>query len=101
KKYLKIQASTIRGVGKGLFAVNPNAEQPVFQKGDIILDYIGDFIPVRETDCRYGDKTAVYTLRKNRSTDIDAACKRGVAAMANSKPGSNNAYFGFAGRGSN
>ncbi|KAJ3084864.1 hypothetical protein HK102_000533 [Quaeritorhiza haematococci] len=87
----------------GLFAMKRNAPNGtvLFRKNDVILEYVGEIIPVSETSARYGDQTAVYTLRRNQTTDIDAACKRGVAAMANSKPGANNARFGAAGRGEN
>ncbi|KAJ3080316.1 hypothetical protein HK102_003136 [Quaeritorhiza haematococci] len=101
--WLMIQASTIPRAGKGLFAMKRNAPNGtvLFRKNDVILEYVGEIISVSETNARYGEHTAVYTLRRNRSTDIDAACKRGVVAMANSQPGKNNARFGAAGRGEN
>jgi hypothetical protein len=89
---LRIKPS-VNGPGKGLFAMMPrqNDDGPrrlVFKQNDYICDYGGEKITKRELDARYGNYTAPYALfvrqRKGKGGHyVNAACMRGVGAMAN------------------
>lgn len=84
KRYgVKTKQSTIVNAGKGLFATE------MIRKGDWICPYKGEII---SDDClisRYdsldldGERTAPYTVADGDRLIVDAACKRGIGAFAN------------------
>jgi len=71
--------------GKGLFAMNPalEANALIFRRGDLIIDYQGEFINDAELEDRYGEYTATYAARLKRNVVEDCACERGVGSIAN------------------
>ena len=95
KKNLRIKQSTIKGAGKGLFALDKSRARGalIFRKRQYIIDYIGEQITQQELDNRYGrDNVAPYALcDSNSSKDkcIDSACVRGIASMINHNVGKN------------
>ena len=71
---------------RGLFACDKTkGDEIIFKKGDRIVSYIGDVIDAAELNDRYpGDETAPYGMQSNNKVrSIDAACRRGVGALAN------------------
>lgn len=88
ESHLRIQASTIEGAGKGLFAMKRRAEENeiIFKPRETIIPYVGELISKDDSTERYGDRTAAYGVERNQNQDIDAACKRGVGALANHRP---------------
>lgn len=100
EKHLRIKTSTIPHAGKGLFAVGREHEI-VFPEGSLIVEYEGETINTEELERRYGDHTAVYVLKQKHNTFVDSACKRGIAALANTKPTREecNAWFTITRRG--
>jgi hypothetical protein len=69
--------STIPGAGKGLFATED------FSEDEWIVPYEGERITTRCLNQRYpGNTTATYATSQNRGA-IDAACRRGIASVAN------------------
>lgn len=86
-KHIRIRPSTIRGGGKGLFATNQLVGENaiLFQEEDIIIEYSGEVINTNVLDERYGDDTAPYAVQtgKRPAKFEDAACTRGVGAIAN------------------
>jgi len=94
EKKLRIKQSTNPRAGSGLFAQvsrSPTNREIVFRKGDLIIEYTGETIDFAELTTRYDlDEDNQYTapyayeIRKDESF-IDAACVRGVAALANHK----------------
>jgi hypothetical protein len=94
KKGLKIKQSTLQNAGKGLFAVTKkggNRDRPVFKPNEVITKYDGLPRTAEEIDEMYGEYTAPYTLlvgRGQNEHNIDAACRRGIASLANHKPAS-------------
>jgi hypothetical protein len=103
-KHLAIKKSTIAGAGKGLFAIRTKTkgltqaqkEAPIFKKDEVITKYEGEQVTNEQLSNRYDktdppavEYTAPYalTIQNGRNVVIvDAACKRGVAALANKKP---------------
>ncbi len=88
EKKLRIKESSIPGAGKGLFAVDKNADDDaiIFHTNDRIVDYVGEKINQETLNNRYGQYTAPYALEtkvSNPKAYIDPACVRGVGAMAN------------------
>ena len=84
-KHLKIKNSTLPDAGKGLFAMNPalEANALIFRRGDLIIDYQGEFINDAELEDRYGEYTGTYAARLKRNVVEDCACERGVGSIAN------------------
>lgn len=87
---LRIDTSTIRGAGLGVFAVSSaqdaqdeNSEQPVFCPGDTVCTYVGEVMRMEELTERYGETTAPYAISIDDTWAIDAACYRGVGALIN------------------
>lgn len=98
---LRVRRSTLvvdgKSVGNGLFAEASASELPtlatnnqgvaiVFRKGDSIAPYHGIQRTKQQTQLLYGNTTAPYAIHLNKDTDIDAACDRGIASLANHKP---------------
>lgn len=90
KYHLKIKLSEhLKGAEKGLYAYDPKSTSGiVFQPNQKIVRYIGQKITQKQLDKRYDydghNVTAPYA-----AYNVDAACKRGVASLANdSKPSS-------------
>ena len=87
-KNLRIKPS-VNGPGKGLFAQLPGrgeGRRLVFGPNAYICEYGGERITKTNLNARYGDYTAPYALfvRGPRGGHyLNAACKRGVGAMAN------------------
>jgi hypothetical protein len=85
-KHLRIQPSTIPNAGKGLYAIHRDLSQNaiVFKKGDIIIDYDGEFVTHPNLNQRYlQENTAPYAITINHTWAEDAALSRGVGAFAN------------------
>lgn len=86
---VRIQPSTIAGAGKGLFASNSALPDNaiVFRRGDVILEYKGELIEVRELERRYDEDdeehVAPYGYQTESNRVIDSACSRGVASLIN------------------
>ena len=84
-KHLKIKNSTLHG--KGLFAfLNKRATQRdiVFRSGEEIIIYDGKIVDSKVIHNSYRDYTAPYAVKIYGVPKVkDAACKRGVAAIAN------------------
>ena len=94
EKDLKIKDSTIPNSGKGVFVDNStNNNEIVFRKDDKICDYNGIKTNKNNIDNEYRGKTAPYALQINNTDVIDAAGKRGVGSIINTKPGDNNCSF--------
>ncbi len=91
-KNLKIKKSNIPNAGNGLFALNPKLENNaiIFKKGQIIANYEGEKLNQNNIDQRYGRYTAPYAIRWKKDNIIDAACKRGIASLANNNRGNIN-----------
>ena len=71
---------------KGLFAWDSKADDNavIFQRGDRIpIIYVGELISKETASRRYGIFTAPYSMQKNKTTDYDSACLRGIAALIN------------------
>ncbi len=103
-KHLAIKKSTIPGAGKGLFAIRTKTKgltqkeknAPIFKKDEVITKYEGEHITNQELTNRYDkttppvvEYTAPYALSIKNGNDVvivDAACKRGIGALANRKP---------------
>jgi hypothetical protein len=88
-KHLRLLPSTIPDAGKGLFAMKRKgaANEILFRKDDKIIEYYGERITQAELDERYGDYTAPYAIDIGDDNDYeDAACQRGIGAMANHAP---------------
>lgn len=77
--------------GKGLFAWTPGAGHArVFEPGDPIVVYGGDYLVTAQIDQRYGPRTtAPYALQITQNHIVDAACKRGIGSVANAPRGTN------------
>ncbi len=95
---LRVKPSTIAGAGKGLFAMKrgapPNAV--VFKKDAKIIDYYGDVIDQETLVNRYGDYTAPYGTQIGTGNRYEnAACRRGVGALANHKGTGHNARLAY------
>lgn len=93
KMHLRVKESGIPGGGLGLFADDPSKSDGavVFKKGKKISKYRGEKIDATELDNRYQDDLAPYTHShtvRGKQIFVDAALKRGVAAIANHKPAS-------------
>lgn len=82
---LKILESKLPNAGKGLFAYDPtkHENEVVFRSGDVIADYDGEELTRQALDERYGQYTAPYAVSYVNNRFFDAACKRGIASMAN------------------
>lgn len=95
---LRLKPSTIQGAGKGLFAMKrgagPNAV--VFKKDAKIIDYYGDLVNQQTLTERYGEHTAPYGIQIGTGDRYeDAACRRGVGALANHRGAGHNARLTF------
>jgi hypothetical protein len=83
---LRVKPSNINGAGMGLFAMKRGAaaNAVVFKKDDKIIDYYGDLVDRQTLDDRYGTHTAPYGIQIGTGNRYeDAACRRGVGALAN------------------
>lgn len=83
---LRIKTSSLPGAGRGLFAVKRNApaDAVLFRAGDKVADYGGEAVDRATLDARYGQRaTAPYGLHVRAGAYEDAACRRGVGAVAN------------------
>jgi hypothetical protein len=89
---VRAKPSTIANAGKGLFAVKKKGQDedtPVFRPNEVISKYEGKVVTPERLDELYGEYTAPYTLEVGRGANrhmIDAACRRGIASLANHKP---------------
>jgi hypothetical protein len=94
-KHLRIKASTLEDSGKGLFALDPKADDDaiIFRKGSAIIKYEGEVIDDEELVDRYGPYTAPYAVMSKNDSNVDCACERGVGSNANTNPNHNNATF--------
>lgn len=95
---LRIKPSTIPGAGKGLFAMKRGAaaNAVVFKKDAKIIDYYGDLVNRQTLDARYGDHTAPYGIQIGTGNRYeDAACRRGVGAVANHRGAGYNARLSY------
>lgn len=98
---LTIADSKIPNAGKGLFAYdpkNPDGNEEVFKRGQVIVQYDGEMITNAELDSRYGDYTAPYGIQEKYGVlyTEDGACRRGAGTLANHKPASKaNAKLSF------
>eukprot|EP01031_Cornospumella_fuschlensis_P029597 gene29597-35730_t len=63
----------------------------VFRDGDRKTKYNGELVNAEELQERYDGYTAPYGVQVNARETIDCACKRGVGALGNTRPASNNA----------
>lgn len=94
-KHLKIKESTIEGIGKGLFAMDPNVEEGeiIFRPKDknSIISYGGEVIDEEELNYRYGEYTAPYALEVKKDRYFDGACRRGIGSLINNGGKRNNA----------
>lgn len=72
---------------KGLFALNPKKDKNaiLFNRGDNIIQYTGEYINKNELYRRYGKYTAPYTIEYKKDHFIDGACKRGIGTLVNHK----------------
>ena len=91
KMHLRVKESEIPGGGLGLFADDPSKSDGavVFKKGQTISKYRGEKLDATEVNNRYHDDLAPYThshTMRGKQVFVDAALKRGVAAIANHKP---------------
>lgn len=87
--------------GKGLFAWSPQRTQPppgtlAFDTNDLIVPYGGEIVPHTgpgSVNARYGTRVAApYAVRSNTDRRSgDAACRRGIGAMANHRNPDSNA----------
>ena len=97
EKNLRIKQSTVRGLGKGLFALdnNQSRDEIVFKKGEKIIEYGGEVLTSEELDDRYEDYTAPYGLEVNKSKNIyeDGALERGIGTLCNHSVQKANARF--------
>jgi len=94
-KHLVIRQSQIINGGKGLYAFNktkPN-NAVIFKKDEIICQYNGELLDDDERYDRYENYNSPYAVDVYNNQCIDAACKRGIGSMANTKPNHNNATF--------
>jgi SET domain-containing protein len=73
-----VAPSGIAGAGDGLFTLVSR------KRGDFLAPYVGRVINRAQMDEMYGeDNLAPYTVQISRDLLIDAACARGIGAMAN------------------
>ena len=87
-KNLKIMNSNIAGAGKGLFVWHKskeNTNEPVFKKGDPIINYEGKQKTMERIHDEYGEYTAPYAIEYKQGQALDAGSKRGVGSLANHK----------------
>ena len=84
---LRAAPSALRNGGKGLFVNSKEYghNDIVFRPGDQIVAYQGEPLTEEELEERYGRYTGPYALMVGFDDVIDAALKRGIGAMANSK----------------
>lgn len=96
EKKLRIKTSTIAGAGKGLFAMDKHApaNAVIFPKGRKVIVYDGEIVNQDTLNARYGQFTAPYAIHEFGTT-IDAACRRGVAALSNHSSRNANARLAF------
>lgn len=84
-KHLKIKPSNLHG--KGLFAYLHKEASPndiVFRAGENVIIYDGKNVQSRQIHRVYGDFTAPYAVTFHGGDRMkDAACQRGIAAIAN------------------
>ena len=75
---LKVQVSTIKEAGNGVFAWDLEAVNGiVFRKGDFIIEYTGEILGPQELYTRYGPNTAPYAMATDDDqVFIDSACLR-------------------------
>ena len=87
---LKLQASTIKGAGNGVYAWDLEAPNGiVFKKGEYIIEYTGEILGPDQLYKRYGPNTAPYAMATDDDqVFIDSACNRTMGAMINGSYGS-------------
>jgi hypothetical protein len=61
----------------GMFALKS------FEKDELVVPYIGEYISDDELDKRYGDDNAPYAIKLEGGQTLDAACTRGLGSYAN------------------
>lgn len=103
--HLAVKPSTIPNAGKGLFAIRTKKKglspdelkKPIFKTNDKIAPYVAEAVSRQVLDDRYAHYTSPYALSVGEGKNtrlLDAACERGIASFANSKPASSsNAKF--------
>jgi hypothetical protein len=94
RHHLRIKQSELEDAGLGLFAINPMTRDEdviVFNKGQTIIEYMGEIVDRDELLERYDEHTAPYTVGISKDRYEDAAKVRGVGALANTYPKHNNA----------
>lgn len=87
---LIIAESSLPDAGFGLFTIRRIA------KDAVIAPYLGRILSFQQKERAYGserDDLAPYAIEMSKNKFIDAACRRGAGAFANSKPSQNNARF--------
>ena len=90
---LAIKKSSMPNAGKGLFAIRTRKAgltpqqraAPVFKTGQTIARYTGQNKTVEQLQQDFGEYTAPYAFKIGDNI-VDAACDRGIAALANRKP---------------
>ena len=63
--------------GMGLFALKP------FDKDELVVPYIGEYISDDELNRRYGKDAAPYAIDIEDGQTLDSACTRGLGSYAN------------------
>ncbi len=84
ERHLRIGPSLIPGAGKGLFVHSTRHQatgRPVFERGQVIVEYGGERVSEADTDRRYGRGDHVTAPYGHEIED--AACVRGVGSLAN------------------
>ena len=86
-KHLKVQQSNIPNAGKGLFAIDPKANDNavLFATKENIIMYGGQLINNHELNRRYGVYTAPYAFKIAHDRYLDGACRRGIGSIVNTR----------------
>lgn len=91
---LRIKPSTLPNAGKGLFAMTGRpGNEILYRPGQRICEYRGERLTAAQIEERYGNKTAPYAVNVVDDVHIDGALYRGVANLANSWAGHQNAHL--------
>jgi hypothetical protein len=61
----------------GMFALKS------FEKDELVVPYIGEYVSDDELDKRYGDDNAPYAINVGGGQTLDSACTRGLGSYAN------------------
>jgi hypothetical protein len=85
ERKIRILPSLIPNAGKGIFAQDKTkaANEVVFRKNDIILEYTGELINKFTLNRRYGKYTAPYGVQISHDRFEDGACERGAGTLGN------------------